>query len=188
MKKMLTSLLVVCGAYSTTIFADTATKDVKVSDLSWIDKKYFDKQRVYVDDLGRERFGTRLRQNKTDLHLLQRIIDQQIVGAYDHQEQKALGIALGDIYVAQNNWQWQEYKDAEGKSYGVCVPDTSHCVFPMSMMTRRLRVTHKVNVERLYERGLSLLAPALPKTPYSAEESSKDDTPTEKRIRTIPLL
>ena len=162
---------------------DTA---IKLSELSWIDKKYFEKQRAYVDELGRSQFGTRLRGTTADLELLQRIIDNELIGVTDTSEHKALGIVLGDIYVADKGWQWQEYQDKEGKSRGVCVPKTEQCVFPLSMMTRRLRVTTKINMEQLYQRGFDLMAETLPKLPYSAPQP-KEEAPVTRDRNTITI-
>ncbi len=164
--------------------------DVTLSDLNWIDQKYFDKQRSLIDELGRETFGQRVRGNSTDLELLQRIINQGKIGIYDTHEHKALGIVLGDVYVAEQGWKWQEYQDKEGKSRGVCLPDTIHCVFPISMMTRRLRITHKIDVERIYQRGLTLMEDVIPQNPYDTTEKtpSKEKEFDTRGKKVVPFL
>lgn len=170
--------------------AQTQDKSVALSDLNWIDQKYFDKQRALIDDLGRETFGQRVRKNITDVELLQRIINTGKIGIYDTDEHKALGIVLGDVYVAEQGWQWREYRDKQGKSRGVCIPDTTHCVFPISMMTRRLRLTHKIEVKRIYERGLTLMADVIPQNPYDTTEKTptKENTFDTRGKKIVPFL
>ena len=53
--------------------------DVTLTEMSWIDAKYFDKKRAVVDALGRENFGTRLRGSTQDIDLIQRILEGQHV-------------------------------------------------------------------------------------------------------------
>lgn len=167
-----------------------ASDDITLSELSWIEQKYFDKKRQLVDDIGRESFGTRLRQNKMDIGLLQRILDNQKVTIYEIEKHRAIGVVLGDIYVAEEGWEWREYKDEQGRSNGVCLPKTKHCVFPVSMFTRRLRVTTELNIEKIYQKGLDLMADVGPKLPYSVPiepENPKKDY-DKKRTIIIPYL
>lgn len=174
-----------------TIFAANLAQGegVELNELSWIDKKYFEKQRSVIDDLGRENFGQRLRHSADDLQLLQRILDNQKVTIFETDTHKAFGVVLGDVYVTEHGWEWREYKDKEGRTRGVCIPKTEHCVFPLSMMSRRLRVTTELEMRKIYQRGLDLLAEQMPKTPYAADEPPKpiDENVLPKRTRLIPL-
>ncbi|HEY7771611.1 MAG TPA: DUF3806 domain-containing protein [Marinagarivorans sp.] len=193
LKKLLPALCLAAACSAATVYAqdpDSLDKDVSLSELSWIDQKYFEKQRQQVDDMGRENFGTRLRQNTSDLKLLQRILDGQHLTIFETEKHKAFGIALGDIYVAEHGWEWKEYKDKQGRSHGVCVPKTQECVFPLSMFTRRLRVTTELDIQRIYQKGLDLMANVTPKLPYSAAEEP-EQTPTERRDKrsiVVPFL
>ncbi|MDZ7924802.1 MAG: DUF3806 domain-containing protein [Marinagarivorans sp.] len=182
MKAFITLVLLLSLLATTAHAADNT--EVKLSEINWIDKKYFDKQRAQIDELGRSQFGTRLRGSTADLELLQRIIDNELINTTDVNDHKALGVVLGDIYVVDKGWEWKEYQDKEGKSRGVCAPKTEQCVFPISMMTRRLKVTTKINIERIYQRGLDFMAESLPKLPYSAPVP-QEKTPETRDRNTI---
>ena len=185
LKTILPLSALLLALYTTDSHADETNNDVTLSELSWIDKKYFEKQRQVVDNLGRENFGTRLRHNKMDIALLQRILDGQHVTIYEVDKHRAIGIAFGDIYVAEKGWQWREYKDKQGRSHGVCLPKTEHCVFPISMFTRRLRVTTEHDVERVYQKGLDLMSGVGPKLPYSVPEEPEKPQKDYDKKRTI---
>lgn len=161
---------------------------VELSELSWIDQKYFEKQRQVVDDLGRENFGQRLRGGPDDIELMQRILDGENVTIFDTDTHKAFGVVLGDVYAAEHGWQWREYKDKLGRTRGVCIPKTEHCVFPLSMMSRRLRVTTELEMAEIYQRGLDFLAEQMPKTPYSADDEpkAKDEPQIPRRAIVVP--
>lgn len=180
-KSLLLSPLMAFNAVAT----EEPNSDVTLNDLSWIDSKYFDKKRAVVDDLGRENYGTRLRGNTQDIHLMQRILDGQHLTIFETQTHKAFGVVLGDIYVAEQGWQWFEYKDKQGRSSAVCIPKTTHCVFPLSMMTRRLRVSTEHDMARIYQKGLDLMADVTPVLPYSADDDSKKITAPKRDINTI---
>lgn len=180
-KSLLLSPLMAFNAVAT----EEPNSDVTLNDLSWIDSKYFDKKRAVVDDLGRENYGTRLRGNTQDIHLMQRILDGQHLTIFETQTHKAFGVVLGDIYVAEQGWQWFEYKDKQGRSSAVCIPKTTHCVFPLSMMTRRLRVSTEHDMARIYQKGLDLMADVTPVLPYSADDDSKKITAPKRDRNTI---
>ena len=193
LKKLLPALCLAATCAASAVYAqdpDSVNDDVTLSELSWIDQKYFEKQRQQVDDMGRENFGTRLRQNSSDIQLLQRILDGQHLTIFETEKHKAIGIAFGDIYVAEQGWEWQEYKDKQGRSHGVCVPKTQECIFPLSMFTRRLRVTTELDIQRIYQKGLDLMADVTPKLPYSAAKEP-EQAPTERRDKrsiVVPFL
>ncbi len=168
--------------------ARDADNDVTLNEISWIDNKYFDKKRAVIDDLGRENFGARLRTNTQDIQLMQRILDGQHVTIFETETHRAFGVVLGDIYVAEHGWQWFEYKDKQGRSSAVCIPKTTHCLFPLSMMTRRLRVSTEHDMARIYKKGLDLMADVTPKLPYSAQENIKPKPPKRDRNTiTVPF-
>ena len=129
---------------------------------------HLERQRGLIDEIGRSEFGARVRQDISDLRLLQRIMDEGLINQTQTQALQAMGVVLGDIYVAELGLQWRVYRDEEGKSRAVCVPDTSHCLFPVTMISKRASLGVKPNIRELYERGVSLIKEHLPKLPYSA--------------------
>lgn len=149
-------------------FAQSSKEGPVLEELRWVDNGYLERQRNVVDEIGRSEFGTRVRKDIGDLRLLQRIIDEGLINQTQRQQLQAMGVVLGDVYVNELGLEWRVYKDEEGKSRAVCVPKTSHCLFPITMISKRASLGVKPNVRELYDKGISLIADHLPKLPYSA--------------------
>ena len=168
------SIASACLAFlSLTAYAQSApSKDVELSKLSWFDEQYFDRQRKAIDSITRSEFGRPLRGQLSDLRLLQRIMDETLIKAHDLQGMQAIGIAIGDIYVKEHQLEWQVYKDSVGRSRAVCMPRTSDCLFPITMVSRRVKSGAWPNIQRVYDKGLKLIKLTSPKLPYSVQNSN----------------
>lgn len=165
MKTLIILLMsIICGAS----WAQSTSSPPVIEELRWVDTGHLERQRGLIDEIGRSEFGARVRQDISDLRLLQRIMDEGLINQTQTQALQAMGVVLGDIYVAELGLQWRVYCDEEGKSRAVCVPDTSHCLFPVTMISKRASLGVKPNIRELYERGVSLIKEHLPKLPYSA--------------------
>lgn len=140
-----------------------------IEDLAWVDNGYLERQRQLIDEISRSEFGRPVRRDLSDLTVLERIIENELVNRTETQTLQAMGVVLGDIYVAELNMQWRVYNDRQGKSRAVCLPDTTHCLFPITMISRRAEAGSRLDVRRIYERGVELMRPYIPKLPYSAK-------------------
>lgn len=147
----------------------TETPALLVEEPGYFDERFLNRQRALVDDLGRTRFGVPVRGNINDLPLLQRILDEDIIRFTDAARLQALGVVLGDVYVAELGLEWRAYTDRQGKSRAVCVKRTHHCLFPVTMISRRVAVGSTPNVAALYHRGVALIQPYHPRLPYSSD-------------------
>lgn len=162
--KFLLLILMVLLPYTAT----SAPRDnLILRDLQWVDEGYLVRQRALVDEIGRGEFGTRLRGDKTDLRLLQRILDEGLVNRTEKQKLQALGVALGDVYVNELGLEWKVYLDADGKSRATCLKGTEHCLFPITMISKRASLGVTPDVKELYSRGEENLQPYIPRLPYS---------------------
>jgi hypothetical protein len=139
---------------------------VVLEELRWVDTGYLQRQRALVEEITRSEFGAPLRGDKRDLRLLQRLFDEDLIKQPELVKQQALGVVLGDVYVKELGLEWVVYKDAEGKSRAVCLPRTQHCLFPITMISKRASLGVKPNILALYDHGVSLIQEHLPKTPY----------------------
>jgi hypothetical protein len=158
-------------------------KAPEIEPLEFIDEGYLNRHRSFVDNLGRSEFGTRIRKNKSDLQLLKRILDNGIIKQTEKSKFHSLGVVLGDIYVNELNMEWRNYSDEYGKSHAVCIPKSEHCLFPVTMISKRGTLGVIPDVIRIYQRGVELIEDDLPKLPYAVKEQ-----PTyTKPIRTYPL-
>jgi len=142
-----------------------------IRELNWLNQNFLDKQRQSINNLTATHFGQRLVGSKKDLKVLQRVVDEELVPADETLQLQALGVVLGDIFVNENkNLVWKIYEDELGPTQAVCLTDAAQCLFPITMLSRRMEVGLKPNVEKIYQTNLDELRPYLPKTPYSTTQ------------------
>lgn len=140
----------------------------RVRDINWMNSTYLEKQRRRIDNLARSDVGRQLHGNTSDIATLQRIVDRELIPSDSKEMLQALGVVLGDVYVAENkDLQWMVYEDAQGPSHAICIKDTKHCIFAITMLSRRMAVGLKPNVQETYTKGLNLIKPFFEKLPFS---------------------
>jgi hypothetical protein len=143
--------------------ADEEKAKQKVSELTWADENDLIRKAQAVENLGQRHFGQSLRHDKSDLVLLQRIANGQLIKQENKEMLQALGVVLGNtLQVELALLEWKVYTDAMGRSRALCVPDTEHCLFPMTMLSRRLEVGLPVNVQKIYATAMKTIDPYLP--------------------------
>ncbi|MEX1032179.1 MAG: DUF3806 domain-containing protein [Cellvibrionaceae bacterium] len=178
-----------CFALVTVLLASGASAEIritaedekrarqKVGELSWADENELTRKARMIENLGRRHFGRSLRNDKSDLELLQRIADQKLIKEEDTETLQALGVVLGNTLRRELALEWKVYNDELGRSRALCVPDTEHCLFPMTMLSRRLEVGLPVNVEAVYDNAVATIDPYIPDS--NAYDGVKPD-PTER--------
>lgn len=149
----------------------------KVSELTWADKNDLARKEQMVESIGQRHFGQSLRHDKSDFELLQRIADRKLIKQNDLENLQALGVVLGNTLQQDLGLEWKVYTDEKGRSRALCVPDTEHCLFPMTMLSRRLEVGLPVNVEAIYQDAVAVIDPYVPD--QNAYDGSKPD-PTDR--------
>ncbi len=164
-----------CFATTFLLLASTnlSAAGAKIQELTWIDEKHLERQRKSVDLLTREYFARPIRGEKSDLGLLQRLVDDELIKRTHKQQLQALGVIIGDIYVKELNLEWRVYEDEAGRSRAVCRRRTNDCIFPVTMLSRRIEAGVKPDVQRVYEKGYNLIFETLPRTPYSVSDTRK---------------
>ncbi|GAB3106696.1 DUF3806 domain-containing protein [Aestuariicella hydrocarbonica] len=145
-------------------------QSVAISDLNWLQRNNHEKQVQQIDELARINLGMQVNGTKADLQLLQRIIYRGLIAKDDHLAQQALGAVLGDVMVNEMGLEWKIYEDKLGFSRAACAPGTQECLFPITMLSRRMAVGILPNVEELYQETHEMIAPLLPKNPYDVIE------------------
>jgi hypothetical protein len=143
-------------------------KEPVLTDLGWMDHNRMEQEITTVNELAQTKTGTPLRRDLTDLDTLQRIINKELVAIDDHKTQQALGVVLGNVMLADfpNTFEWKVYEDDIGRSRAICVKQTSACLFPITMLSRRMAVGTKPDVKKVYEEAILLMDKHLPKLPY----------------------
>lgn len=149
-----------------------------VRELNWMNNNFLDKQRQLADSTIRRAVGRQLHQSRADLRQIQRAIDDGALADADKETLQALGAALGDIFVKQHKkFNWRVYEDELGMSHAVCIDDTTHCLFPMTMLSRRMEAGLSPDVSKVFNTNLELLKSHLPYLPYSRDYS--EDLPKD---------
>lgn len=146
----------------------TPKKTATISDLSWMDQNRMEKEVNSIVDLAKSKTGNNIRRDLSDLDTLQRIINDELVKIDDSEKQQALGIVLGNVMLADfpNTFEWKIYQDDLGRSRALCVKRTSDCLFPVTMLSRRMEVGLKPDVKKVYNDAIMLMEKHLPKLPY----------------------
>ncbi len=139
-----------------------------VLELNWLNEQFLIKQRNRLEKITRKHFGQQLKVGEKNFPLLQRLVDEKTIPVDDTLELQAMGVILGDIFVEYHkNLSWRVYEDEQGKSHAVCVDESQHCLFPVTMLSRRIESGLKPNVKRIFDESVANMRPYLPKLPYS---------------------
>lgn len=167
----LTASVLTLMAYSLPSFAinELEKKDLIVEDFNWKDRNHMSEQVERVDELARLKLGLQIRGDKRDLEVLQRIIHRGYIQQDDVLMQQALGAVLGNVMVNELGLEWKRYEDRLGLSRAACAPGTEECLFPVTMLSRRMSVGLMPNVEKVYNDAHELIKHLLPKSPYQVD-------------------
>src|SRR5690625_7904456 len=119
------------------------------------------------------RMGTRLRGDLADLSTLQTIIDRGLIEQDDMLRLQALGAVLGNVMEAEvEHLRWKIYEDDEGRSRALCITNTEHCLFPITLLSRPLAGGLTPNVQETYDNAMEFIAPSLPRLPSTGPDST----------------
>lgn len=132
---------------------------VTVEPLSEIDHQYMDNQRNHIDDLAKLNLGERLTGARSDLDILQQLLDQRIVASDDVSTLQGMGIVFGDVIRKHLPMEWVIYKDQKGRSRALRLGQSDHFLFPVTMISRRETAGIKVNVRQLYKKAVADMKP-----------------------------
>lgn len=142
--------------------------DITITNLEWIDQNKMEKEIASINELIQKKLGSSLRKDLSDLKTLQRIIDENLVDADDYDTQQAMGVVMGNVLLADfpQTLEWKVYRDKAGRSRAVCAKGTQECLFPVTMLSRRMEVGINPNVRKIYDDALASMASYLPQMPY----------------------
>lgn len=145
-----------------------SSSSVTINEPGWIDRNQMDQDTAKLNELTLAKIGTPIRRNLSDLDTLQKLLDNNVVAQDDYQTQQAMGIVLGNIMQADfpDTLVWKIYEDSIGRSRALCVKETSHCLFPITMLSRRIELGSKPDVKKVYADAIALMEKYLPQLPY----------------------
>lgn len=187
------AMLSFCLLFSLPAWSNGESNEPITSELTWADKNELERKTRHVEDLGRRHFGRGLRNDKSDLDLLQRIADKKIIKADDTMALQALGVAFGNVLQQELALEWVVYQDSYGRNRAVCVKNTSNCAFPLTSLSKRLEAGLSVDVHAIYDKTFAALEPFVEDN--NAYDGVKEDpTPKpswtkkeKKQTYTIPI-
>ncbi|MEE8059452.1 MAG: DUF3806 domain-containing protein, partial [Pseudomonadales bacterium] len=121
--------------------------------LTPIDQQYMEAQRNSIDELARRYVGRQLNGKKdNDLAVIQRLLDDGIVGREQVRQLQAMGLILGGILKSEKGLQWIIYYDKYGRSRSLQVPGfDKEFIFPATQISRKVEVGIHVNVRDVYK-------------------------------------
>ncbi|WP_235425643.1 DUF3806 domain-containing protein [Cellvibrio mixtus] len=148
--------------------SDIAPPKRQIEELDWIDKKHMDEAEQKINALFQAKLGTGIRHDLTDLNSLQRIFDSKLVKTDDYKTLQAMGIVLGNVMQADfpNALEWKVYSDDLGRSRALCVKNTANCLFPVTMLERRVEAGIHPDVKKIYSDAILSMEKHLPQLPY----------------------
>ncbi|HEY7884326.1 MAG TPA: DUF3806 domain-containing protein [Cellvibrionaceae bacterium] len=175
MQTLLRGLLLTLLCCSCTL-ANAQSNSASITNLGWTDESFLSAQRARVDELTRTRLGAPIRGDKSDLDTLQRIIDRDLIDRDDALMQQALGVILGDLLAQEESeLKWKIYEDSKGRSRALCVDASRECLFPITMLSRRMAVGLKPNVKTIFLDALDMIEPQLSTLPYGGTRERSAD-------------
>lgn len=148
--------------------ASVQEQKVVISDMSWMDQNKTEQQIQKIDNLAKTKLGVQIHHDLSDLDMLQRIIDKELVKISDSDSQQAMGVVLGNVMLADfsGTLEWKIYEDSLGRSRALCVKATQECIFPVTMLSRRMSVGTKPDVQKIYDDSIDMMKEFLPQIPY----------------------
>ena len=116
------------------------------------DLSYLASQRDALDSLARLNFGRQLNgQLANDIAVLQRLLDDKLVGRDQTRLLQGMGLVLGDLLKSHRNLQWVIYDDPLGRSRALRVPGfNKDFIFPTTRISRLVEVGIAVDVGEVY--------------------------------------
>lgn len=150
----------------------------KIAKLQLVEVNQLNAQERVIDQLARRYLGAQVHRDQRDIDMLQRIADRKIVKQSETAKLQALGVVLGKLLEKELKLQWMSYEDEIGYSRALCVPNTQHCLFPITMLSRRMEVGLNVDVQKIYDNAVNIIDPYIPDTnAYDGIKPGPDDKP-----------
>jgi hypothetical protein len=110
------------------------------------------KQRAVVLSAARSRYGTAgLARNKSDLAVLQRLIDDRVFGKTQTFELQALGVVFGDVLATELGLHWELVTDGYGTDPVLRYGTAQVQVAALTMISKRVEDDKEIDVVDLVE-------------------------------------
>lgn len=133
----------------------------KFSELSHEDSERLDQQRALVAAAAKQRYGTAaLSRTKSDLPILQRLIDDKIFKKSQTYELQSIGVVFGDVLASELPLRWVMITDEYGSDPTLRFKNTSVNITALTMISKRVERGEPVDVFSLLEKNREALSEA----------------------------
>ncbi len=147
--------------------APQAAEDVRISELSYLDRQYMAQQRSLLEEMTSIHFGRRFNGNPdNDLDLLQQLLDRRLVRPGQTRELQAMGVVMGDLLATDLDLEWVVYQDDLGRSRALRDGDSDNYLFPITMISRRREVDNRTPVAEIYGKARDIIVDSRPTLPF----------------------
>ena len=124
-----------------------------VTDLSLGQRYVLSTQRREINGLIARRLGVLgLRGDRSDLRVLQKLVERKAIRSTDIREWQGLGIVFGDILVTEFGLHWVSYEDDIGISKALQWRDTENYLFPVTLFSKRVQFNEKIDVAAVFDK------------------------------------
>jgi len=130
---------------------DVQKSDATVEDLSLGQRYALGTQRRDIADLIARSLGIlELKEDRTDLSVIQNLINRKVIQKDDVRTWQSLGIIFGDVLEKEFGLDWVSYEDNLGASKALRWRETENYVFPVTMFSKRVQFDERIDVQSLF--------------------------------------
>jgi uncharacterized protein DUF3806 len=120
--------------------------------LSSEDIAQLDKQRALVAATAKQKYGTpSLTKTKSDLAVLQRLLDDQVFNKSQTYELQSMGVAFGDVLANEFPLRWVMVTDEYGTDPTLRYKKMVLQINALTMISKRIERNERVNLRQLLE-------------------------------------
>jgi len=131
----------------------------KFTDLSNDDRARLEQQRAVVLAAAKQRYGTlALTRTKSDLPVLQKLIDERVFKKSQTYELQCLGVALGDVLASELPLRWVMVTDEFGTDPTLRFKEMTLQINALTMISKRVKRDEPVSVQWLLDKTREQLA------------------------------
>jgi hypothetical protein len=130
--------------------ANPTAPEPKFTELSRDDSARLEQQRAVVAATAKQRYGTKaLTGTKSDLPVLQRLIDEKVFKKSQTYELQCLGVTLGDVLTSELRLRWMMVTDQYGTDPTLRFRKTTWQINALTMISKRVERDAHVDVSEL---------------------------------------
>jgi uncharacterized protein DUF3806 len=131
------------------------------SELRAEDKQHLEQKRALIAQVAKQRYGTpALTKSKTDIPILQRLLDDKVFKKSQTYELQSLGVVFGDVLASEFPLRWVMITDEYGTDPTLRYKETSVNINALTMISKRVEKDEPVDVSELLRKTGEALSDA----------------------------